>query len=601
MKFKFSLPEIRLFRKGRNRTTLQQYLTWVIILSWVIPSIVAVTLISVLISARQHNDVAEMVQASASFAFDRFVSTSASLIDDSSIAEKFPEASLFLAEYQQSGDKEALSQNVNTFLLNLFENNQKVMAAFLYYISDPDTVFFCNKNESCLENYQSYMSAAHKEVVFMAQSIGRRKVFSSFEDNIYLFRQMFNVDRDGSPIFGDPPYAVLVLEIDPLLFLQRSVAWQSEGSFLIGNAAFGDSPETIGMLPKNFGEEKVITLNGKHDFVTASAYIDAEGETIPAAHAVKLNTNAFSGNSDQIIISFLVMVVALFPAVTATTYYFRRKIYSPMKMIIEAYNRLEKGEIGFKIEMNEQYSAEFQLLTKRFNSMSKHLKENIERKAKDERALMEAQMKALQSQINPHFLNNTLEIINWEARFAGCEKVSSMIEALSTILEAAIDRTGNALVPLSEELNYIDAYLYIISQRLGNRLKITKAIDPEVTDIDVPRLCLQPIVENAVEYGSKARGDLEIAISAFREGSAIRILVINTGALSVKDEMRVHMLLGSIPSEEAVRATNVGIRNTNERLRLTYGNGGGLSIYSTGEGRTASEIRIEESALDNLT
>ena len=76
---------------------------------------------------------------------------------------------------------------------------------------------------------------------------------------------------------------------------------------------------------------------------------------------------------------------------------------------------------------------------------------------------------ALQSQINPHFLNNTLEIINWEARLSDNRKVSAMIEALSTMLEATLNRKKRHMVALSEELSYVDAYLYIISQRLGER------------------------------------------------------------------------------------------------------------------------------------
>ena len=82
-------------------------------------------------------------------------------------------------------------------------------------------------------------------------------------------------------------------------------------------------------------------------------------------------------------------------------------------------------------------------------------------------AAQRAQIKALQSQINPHFLNNTLEIINWEARIEGNDRVSAMIEALSTMLNAALDRDGRTQIPLKEELGYVEAYLYIIRERLG--------------------------------------------------------------------------------------------------------------------------------------
>ena len=120
--------------------------------------------------------------------------------------------------------------------------------------------------------------------------------------------------------------------------------------------------------------------------------------------------------------------------------------------------------------------------------------------------LQQAKIRALQSQINPHFLNNTLEIINWEARLADNERVCSMIEALSTMLDAAIGRDGRAQIPLAEELQYVDAYLYITKERLGDRLTLRREIDEAMLPVRIPRLMLQPIVENAVEHDLSRRG-----------------------------------------------------------------------------------------------
>ena len=116
-------------------------------------------------------------------------------------------------------------------------------------------------------------------------------------------------------------------------------------------------------------------------------------------------------------------------------------------------------------------------------------------------AQKESEYLALQNQINPHFLNNTLEIINWEARLADDVKVCQMLEALSTMLSAAMDRKHRPLIHLSEEMMYVDAYLFIIRERLGKRLTVEKEISPETLDCYVPRLVLQPLLENAVEHG----------------------------------------------------------------------------------------------------
>ena len=114
-----------------------------------------------------------------------------------------------------------------------------------------------------------------------------------------------------------------------------------------------------------------------------------------------------------------------------------------------------------------------------FNTMSLKLKDQFEKIYVEEIALRDANIHALQSQINPHFLNNTLEIINWEARMDGNEQVSKMIEALSTMLGATLNREKRDQISLKEELEYVDAYLYIIECRFRDRFECTRTIEYE--------------------------------------------------------------------------------------------------------------------------
>lgn len=112
-----------------------------------------------------------------------------------------------------------------------------------------------------------------------------------------------------------------------------------------------------------------------------------------------------------------------------------------MEVLIDANQRVQAGERGYVIPQ-EAPNTEFRQLYSHFNAMSTELKRQFERLYMEQQALQQAKIKALQSQINPHFLNNTLEIINWEARLADDERVCSMIEALSTMLDAAIAATA---------------------------------------------------------------------------------------------------------------------------------------------------------------
>ncbi len=179
-----------------------------------------------------------------------------------------------------------------------------------------------------------------------------------------------------------------------------------------------------------------------------------------------------------------------------------------------------------------------------FNSMSDKLKNQFEQIYLEELALRDANIMALQSQINPHFLNNTLEIINWEARMEGNDRVSSMIEALSTMLEATMDRKKQQMIPLSEEISYVEAYCYIIRQRFGEKFQFEKQIDPELLQTEVPRLIIQPIMENAVEHGLSGRAG-KIVLRIYAEEDKLKIAIINDGLMSIEDKRKVDNLLGS--------------------------------------------------------
>lgn len=190
--------------------------------------------------------------------------------------------------------------------------------------------------------------------------------------------------------------------------------------------------------------------------------------------------------------------------------------------------------------------------------MSSELKNQFDRIYLEQQALQEARIKALQSQINPHFLNNTLEIINWEARLADNEQVCSMIEALSTMLDAAVGRDGRSQAPLSEELKYVDAYLYITKERLGERLTVSREIEESMLGCQIPRLMLQPIIENAVEHDiSRSGGGLCFEIEHERQLSD-----------SDWDSVRRSLDSGKPFDPERQHGGSVGIRNVNQRLRL---------------------------------
>ena len=168
---------------------------------------------------------------------------------------------------------------------------------------------------------------------------------------------------------------------------------------------------------------------------------------------------------------------------------------------------------------------------------------------------------------------------------SGDAKVSKMVEALSTVLDAALDRKGKPEVRLSEEMTYVNAYLYIVAQRFGKRMTVNVDLPEELMEYMVPRLILQPVIENAVEHGVGASGQGTVNIRGFCHGDKLILEIENDGGMIPGDEERIARLLSM--SREDIHGEssgNIGIANVNLRLKILYGDDCGLSI-ARGEGK----------------
>ncbi|MBR5095259.1 MAG: histidine kinase, partial [Oscillospiraceae bacterium] len=268
----------------------------------------------------------------------------------------------------------------------------------------------------------------------------------------------------------------------------------------------------------------------------------------------------------------------------------RRHVGRPIETLVEANRRVQSGERGYAITGHAP-NSEFESLFEHFNDMSADLKAQFERAYLEQQASQRAQIKALQSQIDPHFLNNTLEVINWEARMAGNDRVGAMIEALSTMLDAALDRDGRTQIALREELVYVDAYLYIIHERLGESLHVHKDIDESLLTRQIPRLILQPIAENAVEHDLARSGGGELWLRVYRQEGALVLEVEHEGKMTDEDRAKIAAQLQGGGGEIA---GSVGIQNVSRRLALIYGEAGELSVEETGHGTILARISVPD-------
>ncbi|SDM80953.1 sensor histidine kinase [Acetanaerobacterium elongatum] len=257
---------------------------------------------------------------------------------------------------------------------------------------------------------------------------------------------------------------------------------------------------------------------------------------------------------------------------------------SSIGKLVSGMERVRKGETDVTIALERK--DEIGYMGETFNHMISEITTLEKWVFREQLTRKEAELKALQSQINPHFLFNTLETVNWMAILNNVPEISKTITALSSLMEASIMR-GDAFIPLSEEFTYIDNFIYILTKRFEDRLTVDKQIDPAALSVVVPKLLIQPLVENAIYHGvENSRGQCRVYIGAQVADQLLCITVEDNGA--GMDEQELAALKTQLAVEDNTYFTasgqskrkGVGLNNVNRRIKLYYGPEYGLDIES---------------------
>jgi len=258
---------------------------------------------------------------------------------------------------------------------------------------------------------------------------------------------------------------------------------------------------------------------------------------------------------------------------------------------INPINRLVKGMKMVQkdnriVYIDDERQDEIGFLNKTFNEMSREINHLVNWVYREQITRKEAELKALQSQINPHFLFNTLESINWMARLNNVPEISEAVTDLSDLMEASIGR-DDRLITVEEEFRYSDKYISIIKRRFEDKIEFKKEILNGAGKVRIPRLLIQPLVENAVYHGiDRLRGKGEILLKAYIEGERLVIIVMDTGPGidSVElDSLNRRLSLDNDTYFKNLRTESrqsIGIENVNRRIKLFYGDSYGLKIES---------------------
>ncbi|WP_238860198.1 sensor histidine kinase [Clostridium sp. YIM B02569] len=292
-----------------------------------------------------------------------------------------------------------------------------------------------------------------------------------------------------------------------------------------------------------------------------------------------------------IIVIFIVILFFIFFIVLVSN-----RLTSSIREIVAAMKKAQKGELSVRIE--EDITDEFSIIALTFNKMISHINELVEKlriqmnlTSEAVKLQKEAEIRAIEAQINPHFLYNTLDCINWMAIEKEEYEISKMLKSLGQILRYSINQS-NKIVSFSQEIQWLKQYLYLQESRFDNSFKTEIKFDKEVPEFKIHKLMLQPLIENSIIHGFEgytSGGILEVSIE-MKEADIV-IFIKDNGKGMDGEKVKY---INSLVSEAKIinKGEHIGIENVISRLRIYYGDYYKFNIESEIDRGTSICIRI---------
>lgn len=278
----------------------------------------------------------------------------------------------------------------------------------------------------------------------------------------------------------------------------------------------------------------------------------------------------------------------LFSAFMSAVIYFllSRTVTRPVRRLVVSMQKFEKQAETFEYKADMSNVAEFQTLSTSFEHMVLMIQSLVEKVHNEEIVLRKTELKALQAQINPHFLYNTLDSIQWMCEQDNSKDAVKMVGALAKLFRISISH-GNEFIAISDELKHAESYLIIQSYRYKNQFTYSFDVDKSVLDCMCNKITIQPFIENAIYHGLDRMVDEgEIKIIVERRGKDIVIIVKDNGLGMTEEQCKAVLQKGRSDSK------GIGVKNVDDRLKIYFGEEYGITIDSELDVGTTVTIKI---------
>ena len=443
------------------------------------------------------------------------------------------------------------------------------------------------------DNYGHYISSNYYAMTYAEIELSNRAFESIYEEH----RKLYSKDKDyGYYPLDEMSICLLFPILDERMDQVGSILYQIEQSALKhimtdiskyedafwylcdkeGNNVLGQNVEVFEngkqILLESFGNQPFdIGINGK-------------GYQIHR-RSVGMNLELYMGIPQNQFFSLLydsikVYAVAIALIASAACIALIFAIYQMTRPITEVTEKLREVKTGkFDTKLPEYDSTEFYEISSVFNEMTAYIDNLIKQVYEKQLSIKDMEMKFLQTQMNPHFMFNVLNTIALQAQLDGNKEVYRMISSFSQLIQAKIYRDKSEKVKISQELEYVNYYLYLQNYRFGDRLQYKISIqDENLIEYYIPKLCIQLIVENAVVHGIEPNiGKGLVTVTIYKENECICIDTEDNG-IGFRESGEI--LLPLKTKELDKNHNQVGLNNANHIIRLMYGEAYGVRVFS---------------------
>ncbi|WP_270814562.1 sensor histidine kinase [Hungatella effluvii] len=285
---------------------------------------------------------------------------------------------------------------------------------------------------------------------------------------------------------------------------------------------------------------------------------------------------------------FTVVFFLVLGIVAITVFFISYSFTRPLKTVADKIKQFGGG--SFDTRLDSFGTQEFNDISVVFNEMTEQINYLITQVYEKQLLAARSQMRFLQAQINPHFMFNILAMISMKAGLCGNTEIQKLLSAFSKLLQGKIFRSGEILIPLSEELELVEFYLYLQSNRFSGKINYEIQCSDGLEQVKIPRLCIEPLVENAVSHGLEPKaGNGKILVSIWRKDDFLWIRVEDDGDGFDVEEWKNQR--GQSTTESEGLHTHVGLSNTEKLLHIFYEDKAVMNVESqTGKGTRVTII-----------